>query len=212
MLASTLSHTLHSGVREDTAAGFIFFPLYIICHSTLWLKKREKTIRGITQSLVGVHHIQSQHAAHLCNNWHQDEKKCLIELWFTPCRCSWVWFNAYSPACGSCAVLSENIDLDTSCSVRLQRRSNGTNTRTFGHTSAQRVWQKLSLVHSFCFAILLPLSFLESSQHPSFHTYAHGGCGVRLRHVGCVLIRGGHSVTGAGERGDEGVISSLGDR
>lgn len=71
---------------------------------------------------------------------------------------------------------------------------------------------KLFLVHSFCFAILLPLSFLESSQHPLFHTYAHGGCGVRLRHVGCVLIRGGHSVTGAGERGDEGVISSLDDR
>lgn len=33
-----------------------------------------------------------------------------------------------------------------------------------------------------------------------------------LRHVGCVLIRGGHSVTGAGECGDEGAISSLGDR
>lgn len=60
---------------------------------------------------------------------------------------------------------------------------------------------------------LLP-SFAESS-HPSFLSMVMGGgvgCGVGLCHVERVSIRGGHSGTGAGGCGDEGVISSLGDR
>lgn len=57
--------------------------------------------------------------------------------------------------------------------------------------------QAVSLVHSFCSATPGPLSTSEVSG-PLFHTYAHMGGGVLVR---------GHSVTGAGECGDEGVIS-----
>lgn len=80
---------------------FFFYISYAIEHFD-W--KKEKTIRGEPQSLVRVHHIQSQHAAHLRNNWHK-MVKCLIESWFSPCRCWWAWFDAYLPACGSSTVL-----------------------------------------------------------------------------------------------------------
>lgn len=57
---------------------------------------------------------------------------------------------------------------------------------------------KLSLIHSF------------RPHDPLFHIYARGGGrGVDLRHIKCVSVGGGHGVTGAGECGDEGVISSL---
>lgn len=101
MLASTLSHTFHSCVHKDNAA--VFSSIYRTPLNTL-TERKEKTIRGEPQSLVRVHHIQFQHAAHLCNNWHE-MVKCLIESWFSPCGCWWEWFDAYLPACGSSTVL-----------------------------------------------------------------------------------------------------------
>lgn len=80
-----------------------FFSIYRTPLNTL-TERKEKTIRGEPQSLVRVHHIQFQHAAHLCNNWHE-MVKCLIESWFSPCGCWWEWFDAYLPACGSSTVL-----------------------------------------------------------------------------------------------------------
>lgn len=91
---------------------------------------------------------------------------------------------------------------------RLQRGSNGTDTLAHLATFLLRVCGKnpswyIPPALLYCF-----LSFSESS-HPSPHTYARGVS--VLCHAECALI-GGHSVTGAGECGDEGVISSLCDR
>lgn len=97
-------------------------------------------------------------------------------------------------------------------------------THTLGHTSAQSEWENSFwyIPSAFLYCFLSPpiLSPHIPRFTPSFNdgwVGGSGGGGWRgglsvFAMLSVLLVRGGHSVTGDGGCGDEGVISSLGDR
>lgn len=113
-------------------------------------------------------------------------KKCFIELWFTPCRCSWGWFNASWPVClpaGHVLHLDKIYIWDTSC---LQRGSNGTDTLSHLATFLLRVCGK-TLSGTFLLLCYIAFSPSQSPRIPRFTPMLVGG--TRCRFFATLSVR-----------------------